>query len=170
MKLRFLTIASLLVATLLLLTAPTAHAEEELVCGESKVISATIRDAHGNPVSDHTRVEFTTNYGGVLAGTGAILDPLAPGYVAPVSSTIAETYNGVATVILLTSTEHLGPYEVVIATGGPAYTHQVPVPIYTPGSTTPNTSAVIPMQQYQVIYVPASPVITAQLTVTCKAP
>ena len=171
MKLRIFA-AALLVLTVLPLSALTAQAEDELICGQSKVINATIRDANGNPVSDHTRVEFVTNFGGVLASTGATLDPLAPGYVAPLSSTTAETFNGVASVILLTSTEHIGPYEVVISTGGSAYTRQVPLPpIYTPGQTTPNTSAqVIPPPQYQMIYVPASPVITAQITVTCKAP
>ena len=150
----------------------TAEAADDIVCGESKVINATIRDAGGNLVSDHTRVEFVTNFGGVLAGTGATLDPLAAGYVAPLSSTTAETFNGVATVTLLTSTEHIGPYEVVISTGGSVYTRMVPLPpIYSPGGTTPNTSAVvIPPLQYQTVYIPAGPVISSQITVTCRAP
>src|SRR3954470_1068874 len=161
-----------LVATLLPFAALTAHAADDIVCGESKVISATIRDAGGSPVSDHTRVEFVTNFGGVLGGTGATLDPLATGYVAPLSSTTAETFNGVATVTLITSTEHIGPYEVVISTGGSTYTRMVPLPpIYSPGGTTPNTSAVvIPPAQYQMAYVPSGPAITAQITVTCRAP
>jgi hypothetical protein len=171
MKLRIALSAVLLAVSVLPLQALTAQAADDLICGQSKTISATIRDAGGNLVSDHTRVEFVTNYGGVLAGTGATLDPLAPGYVAPLSSTTAETYNGVATVILLTSTEHAGPYEVVISTGGSVYTRQVPLPpIYSPGGTTPNTSAVIPQLQYQTVYLPSGPAISAQITVICRAP
>ena len=118
-----LLVALVLAATFLPFAALTAHAaDDDLVCGQSKVINATIKDAAGNPVSDHTRVEFVTNFGGVLGGTGATLDPLAAGYVAPLSSTVAETFNGVATVTLITSTDHIGPYEVVISTGGSVYT------------------------------------------------
>jgi hypothetical protein len=168
---RFL-VAALLAVTFLPFAALTAQAaDDDLVCGQSKTINATIRDAGGSLVSDHTRVEFVTNFGGVLAGTGATLDPLAAGYIAPLSSTTAETFNGVATVTLLTSTEHIGPYEVVISTGGAVHARQVPqAPIYSPGSTTPNTSAYIPQFRYQTTYVPAGPVISAQITVTCKAP
>src|SRR4051794_18943490 len=108
--------------TFLPFAALAAHAADDMICGESKVISATIRDAGGSPVSDHTRIEFVTNFGGVLAGTGDTLDPLAAGHVAPQSSSTAETFNGIATVTLLTSTEHIGPYEVVISTGGSTYT------------------------------------------------
>ena len=99
-------LVTLLALTFLPFAALTAHAADDIVCGESKVISATIRDASGNLVSDHTRVEFVTNFGGVLGGTGGTLDPLAAGYVAPLSSTFAETFNGVATATLITSMEH----------------------------------------------------------------
>src|SRR5215213_5338119 len=119
MKPALLLLALLLSVAFLPSAAITAQvADDDLVCGQAKVINATIKDAGGNPVSDHTRVEFVTNHGGVLAGTGATLDPLAAGNVAPLSSTTAETFNGVATVTLLTSTDHIGPYEVVISTGG----------------------------------------------------
>lgn len=166
-----LLIVTFLTALFLLLVPLTAHAaDDDLVCGQAKVISATIRDAGGNLVSDRTRVEFVTNYGGVLAGTGATLDPLASGYVAPLSSTTAETFDGVATVTLITSTEHIGPYEVVISTGGSVYTRQVPQPpIYAPGATTPSASAYVPQFQYQTVYVPSGPPVAAQITVTCKA-
>src|SRR5256885_5514976 len=142
MKLRAILTLFTLGVTFLPFAALTARAADDVVCGEAKTISATIRDAGGSPVSDHTRVEFVTNFGGVLAGTGATLDPLAVGYVAPLSSTMAETFDRVATVTLLTSTEHIGPYEVVISTGGSSYTRHGPLsPIYAPGSTTPNAAA-----------------------------
>ena len=172
MKLIMPFVTFVLAATFLFLAAGTARAaEDELLCGQSKVINATIKDAAGNPVSDHTRVAFVTNFGGVLAGTGATLDPLAAGYVAPPSSTIAETFNGVATVTLITSTDNVGPYEVVVSTGGSVYATQVPQPpIYAPGGTTPDTSAVIPQFRYQLAYVPSGPVVAAQVTVTCRIP
>jgi hypothetical protein len=164
-------LVTLLALMFLPFAALTAQAADDIVCGESKVISATIRDASGNPVSDHTRVEFVTNFGGVLGGTGATLDPLAVGYVAPLSSTFAETFNGVATVTLITSTEHVGPYEVVISTGGSIYTRMAPLPpIYSPGSTVPTAAAYFPAPRYQTVYVPSGAPITAQITVTCRAP
>src|SRR5215217_1308911 len=102
-------LVTLVLATAFLpFAALSAHAADvDLVCGQAKVINATIKDAGGSPVSDHTRVEFVTNFGGVLAGTTATLDPLAAGYVAPLSSTTAETFNGVATVTLITSTDNM---------------------------------------------------------------
>jgi len=166
-----LLVAAVLAITFLPFAAFTVHAaDDDLVCGQSRVINATIKDAGGSPVSDHTRVEFVTNFGGVLAGTGATLDPLSAGYVAPISSTVAETFNGVATVTLLTSTDHIGPYEVVISTGGSVYARQVPPrPIYAAGDTTPNVLAYFPQPQYQLAYTPSSAPVTAQITVTCKA-
>ena len=163
-----LLVATAVAVTLLPFAALTAHAaDDDLVCGQSKVINATIKDASGSPVSDHTRVEFVTNFGGVLGGTTATLDPLAVGYVAPLSSTTAETFNGVATVTLITSTDHIGPYEVVITAG--SYNSRMSLaPIYTPGSLTPTASAYIPQPQYQTFG--ASYPISAQITVTCKAP
>jgi hypothetical protein len=166
MTYRVLVTAVFLVATFLPLQALLASAEDDLVCGQAKVIRATIRDAAGNPVSDRTRVEFITNHGGVLAGTGVTLDPLAHGYVQPLSSTIAETLDGVATVTLITSTNHIGPYEVVISAGSwNSKLYQGP-PIYTPGSLTPIAAAIAPQFLYQTFG--ASYPITAQVTVTCK--
>ena len=168
MKLTYLLVAALLAVTFLPFAALTAQAaDEDIVCGESKVIKATIKDAAGNPVSDHTRVAFVTNFGGVLAGTAATLNPLELGYVAPLSSTTAETFNGVATVTLITSTDHIGPYEVVI-TAGSWNSKLYQAPIYTPGALTPTASAYIPMPQYQTFG--SSYPISAQVTVTCKAP
>ena len=170
MKLTALLAAVLSVAAFVSLSSSTASAADDLICGQSKTISVTVRDSAGQPVSDRTRVEFVTNFGGVLGGTGAILDPFAVGYVPPLSSTTAETFNGVATAILITSTEHVGPYEVVVSTGGSVQPRQLPMaPIYAPGGTTPNTSAVIPQFNYATTYVPSGPPIAAQVTVTCVA-
>jgi len=91
-------------------------APASLACGEKATITVDAKDAAGQPVSDHTLVEAVTNAGGVLAGTGAVAGQA--GLVAPVSSTIAETFGGKATFYLLTSTAHVGKYEVVVTTGG----------------------------------------------------
>jgi hypothetical protein len=93
-----------------------AAAPASLICGEKATISVEVLDAANQPVSDHTRVEAVTNLGGVLAGTGAVAGQA--GLVTPVSSTVAETFNGKATLYLLTSDAHTGPYEVVVASGG----------------------------------------------------
>jgi hypothetical protein len=85
-------------------------------CGERAQITVTVKDAEGQPVSDHTVVEAVTNFGGVLGGTGAVAGEF--GLVTPISSTLAETFDGVATFWLLTSETHSGPYEVLISTGG----------------------------------------------------
>jgi hypothetical protein len=91
-------------------------APSTLKCGEKATITATVKDSIGQNVSEHTRIEAVTNLGGVLGGTGAVAGAAGP--VVPVSSTVAETYNGVATFYLLTSESHVGPYEVVVTTGG----------------------------------------------------
>ncbi|MPZ47862.1 MAG: hypothetical protein GEU75_00840 [Dehalococcoidia bacterium] len=85
-------------------------------CGERVQITVTVKDSQGQNVSDHTLVEAVTNFGGVLGGTGAVAGQ--QGLVTPISSTLAETFNGVATFWLLTSETHSGPYEVLISTGG----------------------------------------------------
>jgi len=91
-------------------------APSTLACGEKATITVDVKDSIGQPVSDHTWVEAVTNAGGVLAGTGAVAGQ--QGLVSPVSSTVAETFGGKATFYLLTSTAHVGKYEVVITTGG----------------------------------------------------
>jgi hypothetical protein len=93
-----------------------AAAPASVICGEKATISVEVLDAANQPVSDHTRVEAVTNIGGVLAGTGAVAGQA--GLVTPVSSTVAETFNGKATLYLVTSDAHTGPYEVVLASGG----------------------------------------------------
>jgi len=85
-------------------------------CGEKSTVTANVVDSIGQPVSDHTRVEFVTNFGGVIGGTGAVAGFAAN--VAPISSSVADTFGGVATSFLLTSTEHTGPYEVIATSGG----------------------------------------------------
>lgn len=90
-----------------------------VICGERVQITVTVKDAAGQPVSDHTLLEAVTNAGGVLGGTGAVAGEF--GLVSPLSSTVAETFNGVATFWLITDNETTpGPfnYEILIATGG----------------------------------------------------
>jgi hypothetical protein len=93
-------------------------APNRLVCGEKATILVTVTDSINQKVSDHTQVELVTNYGGVLGGTGATLAFPGVGPVTPLSSGAAETFGGVATAYLLTSSNHVGAYEVVAAAGG----------------------------------------------------
>ena len=99
-------------------TAITVEASPSsgLLCDEKSTIVAKVWDAAGQPVSDHTRVEAVTNFGGVLGGTGAVAGQA--GLVVPVASTVGEAFDGTSTFFLLTSSAHEGPYEVVIASGG----------------------------------------------------
>ncbi len=129
----------------------------ELVCGEKSQILVTVTDAIGQNVSDHTRVELITNYGGVVGGTGSSLGFPGINPVNPLSSSAAETFGGVASAFLLTSTNHIGAYEVVAAAGGSnlgAYTIT-----YTwdgeDGTYNGNTGVF------------STPVVTSQVTVTC---
>ncbi len=87
-------------------------------CGEKSTITATVTDSVGQNVSDHTRVELVSNAGATIGGTGSTLGFPGVGAINPASSSVAETFSGVATAFLLTSTEHVGPYEVVVASGG----------------------------------------------------
>jgi hypothetical protein len=97
------------VASITITASPTT-----LVCGEKSEIIITARDSAGQNVSEHTFLEVVTNFGGVLAGTGSTL--IQPGQpVDPISSTKAEIVNGRARAFLLTSTRHVGAYEVLAA-------------------------------------------------------
>jgi hypothetical protein len=91
-------------------------APAQVRCGEKIEIKATVGDAIRQGVSNHTLLEATTNLGGVLGGTGAVAGQAGP--VVPLSSTVAETFNAVATFYLLTSELHTGPYQVAIRAGG----------------------------------------------------
>jgi hypothetical protein len=93
--------------------APTS-----LICGEKSTITVKVTDAIGQNVSDNTRVELISNWGSVIAGTGATLGFPGTGPVNPLASSAAATYNGVAVAYLLTSDTHTGAYEVVAAAGG----------------------------------------------------
>jgi len=93
-----------------------AASPTSLTCGEKSTITATVVDSIGQNVSDHTRVELVTNLGGVIGGTGAVAGFAAN--VAPVSSSVADTFGGVATAFLITSDVTSGPYEVVATSGG----------------------------------------------------
>jgi hypothetical protein len=131
----------------------SAAGPNDVTCGEKAQISVTITDSAGQPVSDHTAVEFVTNYGGVIAGADT---SLAGGQIAPLSSGTAETFNGVATVYLLTSTEHAGAYEVVVSAGGSS------------AGSWPNGSYLLPygaaMRGWASL---STPPVTTQVTVTC---
>jgi hypothetical protein len=93
-------------------------APSKLVCGEKATILVTVTDAINQKVSDHTVVELITNFGGVIGGTGATLGFPGTQPVGPLSSGAAETFGGVATAYLLTSSTHVGAYEVVASAGG----------------------------------------------------
>jgi hypothetical protein len=121
-----------------------AAAPSSLRCGEKATITATVKDAIGQNVSEHTRIEAVTNAGGVLGGTGAVAGLAGP--VVPISSTVSETFSGVATFYLLTSEAHSGPYEVVVTTGGS-------------GAVTSSLGGVF-----------STPPVTAQATVSCSIP
>jgi hypothetical protein len=160
-----------------------AAAPTSLNCGEKATITVTVKDSAGQNVSDRTRVELVTNFGGVIGGTTATLGPVsvAGGNVYPISSSSAETFNGVATAYLLTSTDHVGPYEVVAAAGGSVMaSNGYLAPWYTTGAVstnnlTPSTSAYFPWYggagaQGLLSYSPSSAPVNAQATVTCSVP
>jgi len=176
-----------------------AAAPTSLNCGEKATITVTVKDSAGQNVSDHTRVELVTNFGGVIGGTTATLGPVnvAGGQVYPQSSSSAETFNGVATAYLLTSTDHVGPYEVVAAAGGsvsatngnlaPWYNTIAPFTNTIVNSTTgavtggsyfapafngtPTIAAYSPWYQQGLLqYSPSSAPVNAQATVTCAVP
>jgi hypothetical protein len=156
-----------------------AAAPTSLNCGEKATITVTVKDSAGQNVSDRTRVELVTNFGGVIGGTTATLGPVSVtgGNVYPVSSSSAETFNGVATAYLLTSTDHVGPYEVVAAAGGSVMaSNGYLAPWYQPGATsaanlTPTASAYFPWYNQGLLsYSPSSAPVNAQATVTCSVP
>jgi hypothetical protein len=174
----------LLTATITVVGPPAsitvAAAPTSLNCGEKATITVTVKDSAGQNVSDRTRVELVTNFGGVIGGTTATLGPVSVtgGQVYPVSSSSAETFNGVATAYLLTSTDHVGPYEVVAAAGGSvmASNGYLNPNWYVPGvssaaNLTPQISAYFPWYTQGVLsYSPSSAPVNAQATVTCTVP
>ena len=93
-----------------------ASPADGLICGEKATIAITVVDSAGQNVSDHTHLEVVTNFGGILGGTGAVAG--LGGLVSPLSSTVVETFDGIAEVFLITSDTHVGNYEVLITTGG----------------------------------------------------
>jgi len=167
-----------------------AAAPTSLNCGEKATITVTVKDSAGQNVSDRTRVELVTNFGGVIGGTTATLGPVSVtgGNVYPVSSSSAETFNGVATAYLLTSTDHVGPYEVVAAAGGSVMASNGSLaPWYNvvQGSSTslngpsnglaagifPNNLSYFPWYNQGLLsYSPSSAPVNAQATVTCSVP
>ena len=134
-------------------------APSKLVCGEKATVLVTVTDAINQKVSDHERVELITNYGGVLGGTGATLAFPGVNPVGPLSSGAAETFGGVATAYLLTSSSHVGAYEVVAAAGGSNVGAYSVAWTWGSGSGTylGNTGVF------------STPVVSSQVTVTCTA-
>jgi hypothetical protein len=140
-------------------------APDRLICGEKSTITVTVKDALQQNVSDNTQVELISNWGSVIAGTGATLGFPGTGPVNPLASSAAATYNGVAIAYLLTSNNHVGAYEVVAAAGGTL--------IATPHSDDPYYDYVSDERRggydHHSDYVPGAP-ITTQVTVTCSLP
>ena len=140
-------------------------APDRLICGEKSTITVTVKDALQQNVSDNTQVELISNWGSVIAGTGATLGFPGTGPVNPLASSAAATYNGVAIAYLLTSNNHVGAYEVVAAAGGTI--------IATPHSDDPYYDYVSDERRggydHHSDYIPGAP-ITTQVTVTCSLP
>jgi hypothetical protein len=140
-------------------------------CGEKSTITATVKDSIGQNVSDHTRVEMITNLGGVIAGQGAVAGFAGP--VVPISSSVGDTFGGVATAFLLTSESHSGPYEVVATTGGTAaFDPLVPGSIDFFGNlSTDDLNLIESIPGLNVLGgIFSTPPISAQVTVTCNIP
>jgi hypothetical protein len=150
-------------------------APDKLICGEKSTITVKVTDAIGQNVSDNTQVELISNWGSVIAGTGATLGFPGTGPVNPLASSAAATYNGVAIAYLLTSNNHVGAYEVVAAAGGTTGLWGVP------GSEFPtwweddeyyhppiSSQDIHPHTWYNDLYTGAP--ITTQVTVTCSLP
>jgi hypothetical protein len=142
-------------------------------CGEKSTVTATVKDSIGQNVSDHTRVEFITNLGGVIAGQGAVAGFAGP--VVPISSSVGDTFGGVSTAFLLTSESHSGPYEVVATSGGTAaFDPLVNGDLDTQNQLNPladdfNLIESIPgLNVLGGIF--STPPISAQVTVTCNIP
>ena len=149
-------------------------APSKVVCGEKATILVTVTDAINQKVSDHTVVELITNFGGVIGGTGATLAFPGVNPVTPLSSGAAETFGGVATAYLLTSSAHVGPYEVVAAAGG-SHLGYYGIGFDRESKLTEINLTDGILDNYAVygIYarngVFSTPVVTSQVTVTCTA-
>jgi hypothetical protein len=157
-----------------------AASPTSVTCGEKSTITATVVDSIGQNVSDHTRVELVTNLGGVIGGTGAVAGFAAN--IAPVSSSVADTFGGVATAFLITSDVTSGPYEVIATSGGttsgdfgsvvsiPASSvsfNQLLTPVALPGTFAPYT--IFPTTSYLGGQF-STPPVSAQVTVNCALP
>jgi hypothetical protein len=145
--------------------APTS-----LICGEKSTITVKVTDAIGQNVSDNTRVELISNWGSVIAGTGATLGFPGTGPVNPLASSAAATYNGVAVAYLLTSDTHTGAYEVVAAAGGTIELdpHRFD-PYYGDNYLSAEYNGRGGYYNHHTDVIPGAPVST-QVTVTCSQP
>jgi hypothetical protein len=150
-------------------------APDRLICGEKSTITVKVTDAIGQNVSNNTRVELISNWGSVIAGTGATLGFPGTGPVNPLASSAAATYNGVAIAYLLTSNNHVGAYEVVAATGGTVGfdTYDSPMgewddPYYNDGNFVDDRHDYDGYATNPLLY--SSAPITTQVTVTCSLP
>jgi hypothetical protein len=144
-------------------------APDRLICGEKSTITVKVTDAIGQNVSNNTQVELISNWGSVIAGTGATLGFPGTGPVNPLASSAAATYNGVAVAYLLTSNNHVGAYEVVAAAGG---TLAFPSPFAPAGDINDpyyNEGDAGTIHDHNDSLYTGAP-ITTQVTVTCSLP
>jgi hypothetical protein len=150
-------------------------APSTLICGEKSTITVKVTDAIGQNVSDNTQVELISNWGSVIAGTGATLGFPGTGPVNPLASSAAATYNGVAIAYLLTSNNHVGAYEVVAAAGGTVGLWGVPgdeYPYWWEDDEfyhNPISSEDVHPHIFDYSLYKSAP-ITTQVTVTCSLP
>jgi hypothetical protein len=146
-------------------------APDRLICGEKSTITVTVKDALQQNVSDNTRVELISNWGSVIAGTGATLGFPGTGPVNPLASSAAATYNGVAIAYLLTSNNHVGAYEVVAAAGGTIdFTTAANDPFFnTLEDEDDDRRSFFDSLRHHSDHVARAP-ITTQVTVTCSLP
>lgn len=110
----------------------------QLTCGEKSTILGTVTDQENRKVADGMTAKLVTNLGGTLAARET------EGVTAR-----SVTYGGVFVAYLITSTAHVGPYEVVAHVEPGVVRQQVE-----PGVA----------RDYQL------PSITAQVTVVCSLP
>ncbi len=147
-----------------------AASPTSLRCGEKSTVTATVKDSIGQNVSDHTRVEWVTNLGGVIGGTGAVAG--GAGLVSPISSSVGDTFGGVATAFLITSEVTTGPYEVIATSGGTTATDWAGF-IGGVGTTGVFTGTFTYTFQPAITVlggVFSTPPVSAQVTVTCALP
>ncbi len=112
-------------------------------CGEKVTLTAVVVDSIGQFVSDHTRVEFVMNLGGTsTTNLGMIL-----GLVVPLSSSVGQTFDGVAQSFMLTSNFNVGTYVIVATAEGvfstPPVSANTSITCFIPPTATPAPAVTI---------------------------